>query len=356
LAENVRELCVVTWPGWEQDDRETRSLIESAGVDVEFRPKVGPRTPDDVATMMERASAAIVSTDPFDRSVFLRAPRLRVIARTGVGIDSIDVDAATRAGVVVTRTSGAHEETVAEHTVALLLAVVRRVLENDASVRRGEWDRAGTLTPWSLQHQCVGIVGLGRIGSAVAQRLLGFGCDVIACDPYVGASDSIELVELDELFRRADVVSLHVPLTPETQTLVSARRIGSMRRGAILVNMSRGELVDEAALVEALVSERLRGAALDVFEQEPPARAQLLQLPNVVLSPHIAGFTQESIRALTAQAVRSVVNVLAGRATPGVVNPEALAHPRHAGDGSAAPQSAQPRGEDAGRAEPAPPA
>jgi len=337
LAENDRQLCVVTWPGYEPDDRETRSLIEAAGVEVEFRPKVGPRTPDDVASMMERASAAIASTDPFDQTVFLRAPRLRVIARTGVGLDSIDLDAATRAGVVVTRTTGAHEETVAEHTVALLLAVIRRVLENDASVRRGEWDRAGTLTPWSLQNQCVGIIGLGRIGTAVAQRLLGLGCEVIACDPYVRSNNTIEIVTLDELFLRSDVVSLHVPLTPETQTLVNAHRIRSMRRGAILVNMSRGELVDEAALVDALVSGHLRGAALDVFEQEPPARPQLLELPNVVLSPHIAGFTQESIRTLTAQAVRSVINILAGRATPGIVNPEALIHPRHAGDGGAAP-------------------
>jgi phosphoglycerate dehydrogenase-like enzyme len=208
---------------------------------------------------------------------------------------------------------------------------VRRVLENDTSVRGGAWDRTGPLTPWSLQGRCVGLVGLGRIGSAVARRLQGFACDVIACDPYVG-STTVELVTLDELFRRADVVSLHVPLTSETRALVDARRIETMRPDAILVNTARGELVDEEALLAALESGRLRGAALDVFEDEPPTRRRLLELRNVVLSPHIAGFTQESIRTLTAQAFRSVVDVLARREAAGVVNPEALLHPRHSAD------------------------
>jgi phosphoglycerate dehydrogenase-like enzyme len=325
------DLCVVTWPGYRLDDAETNAVLEAAGVRVEFRPKVGHRTPETVAELMADADAAVASNDPFDHSVFERAPKLRVIARTGVGVDSIDLNAATKAGIVVTRTDGAHEETVAEHAVALLLSIVRRVLENDASVRRGEWDRAGALTPSTLYDKRVGILGLGRIGRAVARRMDAFGCEVVACDPYFdGGHPSYRLVGLDELFETSIAVSLHVPLTSETRHVVDARRIASMRSGAILVNTSRGPLVDEEALVRALETGHLQGAALDVFEDEPPRSAKLLALPNVVLSPHIAGFTEESIRELTRQAVGSAVAVLTGREALGVVNPEALAHPRHA--------------------------
>ncbi len=321
-------LCVVTWPGFNPTDPEVRALFETAKVGVDFRPKVGPRSADEVADIMAGASAAVVSTDPFDSTVFERLPLLRVIARTGVGLDSIDLEAATRAGVVVTRTSGAHEETVADHAMALMLAAVRRVVENDGSVRRGRWERAGSLTPWGLHGRCVGIVGLGRIGSAVARRLHGFDCEVIGFDPYVQAARGVAPVTLDQLFYRADIVSLHVPLTPETRGLVDAHRLGSMRPGAILVNTSRGELVNEAALVDALTSRLLRAAALDVFADEPPLTPRLLELPNVVLSPHIAGFTAESVRELTLQAVTSALDVLASGPNARIVNPEALTHER----------------------------
>ncbi len=328
MTDTSRTVCVITWPGFDPADEDVRRLFEEAGVQVDLRPKLGPRSPDEVVEIMEEAGAAVASTDPFDRTVLERLPRLRVIARTGVGLDSIDLEAATRAGIVVTRTSGAHEETVADHALALMLAALRRVIENDASVRRGDWQRAGASTPWGLHGRCVGIVGLGRIGSAVARRLHGFECDVIAFDPYVEEKPGVTLVTLDQLFERADVVTLHAPLTPETRGLAGERRLQSMRPGAILVNTSRGELVDEGALVAALTSGGLGAAALDVFVQEPPATPQLLGLPNVVLSPHIAGLTAESVRELTVQAVTSALDVLAGRPNPGIVNPEALAHPR----------------------------
>jgi phosphoglycerate dehydrogenase-like enzyme len=321
---------VVTWPGFDPKDAGVRGLLDDAGVEVDFRPKVGARAAAEVVEIMQGAGAAVVSTDPFDRTVIESLPMLRVIARTGVGLDSIDLEAATHSGVVVTRTSGAHEEAVADHALALMLAAVRRVLENDASVRRGEWERAGALTPWGLHATCVGVVGLGRIGSAVARRLQGFACEVIAFDPYVQGVPDVALLPLDELLGRADVVTLHAPLTPETRGLVDARRLELMRPGALLVNTSRGELVDEVALVKALRSGRLRAAALDVFADEPPVTPGLVQLPNVVLSPHIAGLTDVSVRELTRQAVASVLDVLAGRPNPGIVNPEALARRRQA--------------------------
>jgi D-3-phosphoglycerate dehydrogenase len=328
VTDTSRTVCVVTWPGFDPADEDIRRLLDEAGVEVELRPKLGPRSPDEVVEIMKEAGAAVASTDPFDRTVLEQLPRLRVIARTGVGLDSIDLEAATQAGIVVTRTSGAHEETVADHALALMLAALRHVIENDASVRRGDWQRAGASTPWGLHGRCVGIVGLGRIGSAVARRLHGFECDVIAFDPYVEERPGVNLVSIDQLFERADVVTLHAPSTPETRGLVDARRLRSMRPGALLVNTSRGELVDEGALVAALTSGGLGAAALDVFVEEPPNKTRLLELPNVVLSPHIAGLTAESVRELTVQAVTSALDVLAGRPNPGIVNPEALAHPR----------------------------
>jgi len=330
MTDPERELCVVTFPGFDPADPAAGALFEDAGVDVAFRPLVGPRSPEELVSIMENASAGIVSTDPFDRTVLERLPRLRALARTGVGLDSIDLEAATRAGVVVTTTVGALEETVADHALALMLAAVRRVVENDASMRRGEWDRLGALTPWGLHGSCVGVVGLGRIGSAVVRRLQGFGCKVIGSDPYVEDMPGCMLVTLEQLFERADIVTLHVPLTPETRGLVDAGRLARMRPSAILVNVSRGDVVDEDALVDALRSGQIRGAGLDVFAHEPPAASELLELPNVVLSPHHAGLTSESVRELTYQAVVSALAVLRGDPHPGIVNPEALSHERQA--------------------------
>jgi D-3-phosphoglycerate dehydrogenase len=329
VTDRERELCVVTFRGYDPADESVSSLFEAARVEVAFHPLLGKRSPAEVVAIMAGASAAIVSTDPFDASVLGCLPTLRVIARTGVGLDSIDLEAATRSGVVVTRTVGALEETVADHALALMLAAVRRVVENDALVRRGGWDRAGALTPWGLHGTCAGIVGLGRIGSAVARRLRGFGCVVLGADPYVESLPGVELVTLDELFRRAQIVSLHVPLTAETRGLVDADRFGAMRPDAVLVNTSRGDVVDEAALIDALSTGRLRAAALDVFAEEPPTTERLLELPNLVLSPHIAGLTEESLRELMLQAATSALDVLAGRSNPRIVNPEAMEHERH---------------------------
>ncbi len=317
----------MTWPGYSENDPEQGALLDSAGLSIRLAPKVGHRPTDELITLVSDAVAAIVSTDPFDASVFAAAPLLRVVARVGVGTDSIDIDAATNAGVVVTTTPGAHEGTVADHTLALMLAAVRRVLENDASVRRGEWERAGHLTGTDLNGATVGIVGYGRIGRAVARRVLAFGARVIAFDPFVTEPTDVQLVDLETLLGDADIVSLHLPLSSNTRGLIGRRELKRMRRGSILVNVARGGIVDEPSLVEALESGHLRAAALDVFEVEPPRSHALLELGGVVLSPHIAGLSERSIRALAGQATRSVVDVLAGRPAP-IVNPAALAHER----------------------------
>jgi phosphoglycerate dehydrogenase-like enzyme len=315
---------LVTWLGYDEADPHTGARLRDAGWALRLAPRTGERTPDDVAALARHAVGAIVSTDPFDASVFERCPDLRVIARVGVGYDSIDLDAATAAGVVVTICPGANEETVADHTLALMLALVRRVIENDTAVRAGRWDRAGALTPWDLRGCTVGLFGYGVIGRAVGRRLAGFAPRLLVCDPFAEPQEGIELVELDELLRRSEVVSLHTPLLAETENLIGARELALMRDDAILLNTSRGRLIDEDALADALRAGALRGAALDVFADEPPAGSPLLSLPNVVLSPHIGGLSERSIATMTRQATASVLDVLAGREPTGVLNAGAL--------------------------------
>jgi D-3-phosphoglycerate dehydrogenase len=321
---SVSGRVLVTWLDFDAEDPESGGLLTEAGLTLDMAPKWGDRTPEEVRKLAAGSVAAIVSTDPFDRAVFAGVPTLRAVCRVGVGTDSIDIGAATEAGVAVAITPGANADTTADHTVALLLAAVRRVVENDASVRRGQWERAGHLTPWDLHGKTVGIIGLGDIGQRVATRLAGFGVTMIASDPEVEPPPGIELMAVDELLRRADIVSLHAPLVDATRGLIGARELELMGPDAILVNTSRGGLVDHDALVQALDAQTIRAAALDVFADEPPKSPQLFGFDQVVLSPHIGGLSDASIQQMTRQAARNVLDILAGRATPAIVNPQAL--------------------------------
>jgi phosphoglycerate dehydrogenase-like enzyme len=270
------------------------------------------------------AAAAIVSTDPFDAEVLRASSELRVIARVGIGVDSIDLDAATACGVAVTVTPGANESTVADHTVALMLAALRRISEHDARVRAGRWDRTGDHAPWVLSGATVGLVGYGRIGRLVRKRLEGFAVDVLVTDPVPPDDPTVAEVSLDELLAASDVVSLHAPLLATTHRLIGAPELARMRPHAVLVNTARGGLCDESALVDALERGRLRAAALDVFEQEPPRSSRLLSLPNVTVSPHNAGLSVQSIEEMTRRATTSVIDVLVGRQPEHLANPEVL--------------------------------
>ena len=224
---------LVTFPGFDVDDPETAGVLRDAGFDIRFAPKHGARTPSELRELTSDAVGAIASTDPFDRSVLESASRLRVIARTGVGTDSIDLEAATENGIVVATTPGLNEETAADHTMALILGAVRRLVEHDASMRRGEWDRGGALTAWDLHGATVGIVGLGVIGRAVAKRLQGFDVTVIASDPVVtaGSVPDVTMVELDELLDSAEVITLHVPKLASTSALIGREELARMRPG-----------------------------------------------------------------------------------------------------------------------------
>jgi phosphoglycerate dehydrogenase-like enzyme len=314
---------LVTWPDYDRTGAGRR--LTAAGCVLRLAPKVADRTPADMIGLLGGVSAAIVSTDPFDADVLASASALRVIARIGVGTDSIDMDVATRRGIAVCTTPGANASSTADHAVALMLAALRRVPEYDAGIRAARWTRTGDATPWELNRATVGLVGLGAIGRLVRRRLSGFRTHVLVCDPAATPEPGTEVVELDELLRRSDIVSLHLPLTGGTRHMIDRRRLALMRPDAVLVNTARGGLVDEDALVEALEAGHLRAAALDVFEREPPTQRRLLALRNVILTPHVGGVSERSVQEMTRRATDAVVDVLAGRTPANLANPEALA-------------------------------
>ena len=324
--DDAKRQVVVTWPDYDAEGDQMGLALAREGLDVRLAPKLGARSALEVRALVQNAVAAIVSTDPFDAGVLANSPALRVIARVGVGLDSIDLDAATAHGVAVTVTPGVNEATVADHTIALMLAALRRICEQDAAVRNGEWNRTGEHAAWLLSGGTVGLVGFGHIGRIVAERLRGFDVRVLVTDPVEPRDAGVQAVSLDTLLAASDVVSLHVPLLPTTRGLVGARELALMPPGAILVNTARGPVVDEDALADALESGRLRAAALDVFADEPPAGSRLLGLRNVVLSPHIAGLSTTSVRDMTRRATTSVIDVLRGRAPAHLANPEVLDH------------------------------
>jgi glyoxylate reductase len=274
--------------------------------DVVAHPTEHDRAEEDVATLLAEADAAIVLlSDPITRRVLEANPNLRIVSNFAVGYNNIDLDAARELGVTVTNTPGVLTEATADLTMALILGITRRIVESDAALRasgRCEWEPLAFLGA-SLQHKRLGIIGMGRIGTAVATRARAFGMDVIG----VRSGDS-----LDELLATSDVVSVHVPLSRETQHLIDAAALAKMKSGAYLINTARGPIVDEEALCDALDSGHLRGAALDVYEHEPRVHPRLLAMKNVVLLPHIGSATQEARDAMARIAATNVLLFLGG--------------------------------------------
>ncbi|OIQ07702.1 hydroxypyruvate reductase [Moorella thermoacetica] len=271
----------------------------------------------------------VVRTAPFTREIIEAADSLKVIARHGVGVDNIDIKAATEKGIYVVNTPDANAVSVAEHTVLAMGALAKRMLTMDRATREGNWEARNEYKAIDLEGKVLGLVGIGRIGKMVARKsAAAFGMQVIAYDPYVrpevARENGITLYDdLDRVFREADVVSLHTPLTPETRNLVNAARLALMKPSAFLINFSRGGVVDEKALYNALKAGTIAGAALDVFAEEPPRRGNpLFELENVILSPHSAALTRECVIRMATGAARGVVDVLTGREPRFLVNPE----------------------------------
>ncbi|HIQ04491.1 MAG TPA: phosphoglycerate dehydrogenase [Anaerolineae bacterium] len=280
---------------------------------------------DELLSVIPEYDALIVrSRTQVTAEVIAAASRLQVVARAGVGVDNIDVEAATRAGVLVVNAPTGNVVAAAEHTIALLTALARRVPQADASVRHGEWQR-GRFMGVELRDKRLGCIGLGRVGSLVAERAKGLGMQVVAYDPYISsdyaANLGVELVPLEVVLRTADFITLHLPLTEQTRGLIDARALIKVKRGAYLINCARGGIVDEGALLQALNDERLAGAALDVFSQEPPpADSPLLRHPNVILTPHIGGSTTEAQERVAMDVAEQVLAVLADRPARYAIN------------------------------------
>jgi D-3-phosphoglycerate dehydrogenase len=269
------------------------------------------RSAEALAPALEQADALIVrSATKVDRDLIANASKLRVIARAGTGIDNVDLDAASARGILVMNAPGGNSVSVAEHALALMLSMARAVPAADAAMKRTVWDKK-RLTGAELRGKTLGLVGLGRIGQEVASRARAFGMEIVAHDPFisedVARSLGIDLLSLDAMCAAAEYISLHIPATAETRHLFDRERFAKCRKGVRLVNTARGELIDEAALADAIEAGQVAGAALDVFETEPPVDWRLAKLPQVIATPHIAASTaeaQELVGLETAAAVR----------------------------------------------------
>ena len=288
--------------------------------------RIGVRGADFTAGCGDFEALVTLLTDRIDEALLVKVPRVRVVANVAVGVDNVDLAACRARGIVVTSTPGVLTEATADFAFGMMLAAARRIAEGDRMVRRGEWDgwSPSLLLGSRIHGATLGIVGFGRIGQAMARRARGFGMHVLYSNnspilPEVSRALGAEAVSLDELFLRADVVSLHCPLTDATRGLVSAARLCSMKPGSILVNTARGPCVDEVALAHALSVGPLAAAALDVFADEPRVSPALLALSNVVLAPHIASAERETREAMARMAVTNALAVLAGKSAPNSV-------------------------------------
>lgn len=280
-----------------------------------------------VAAIPDFDAVVVRSATRISAPIIEAGTRLRVIGRAGVGVDNIDVEAATRKGILVVNAPRGNIVAAAEHTIALLMATARWVPQADASMRRGEWQRS-RYTGVEVRAKVLGIIGLGNIGTEVAKRAQGLEMDVIAFDPVVAPERAeqfnVELVGLDELLARADFITLHVPLVEKTRGLIGAAQLALMKPTARLINAARGGIVDEAALAEALGAGRLAAAAADVFETEPPGDSPLLTQPTFIGTPHIAASTVEAQASVAFDVAGEVAAVLAGELPHYAVNAPAL--------------------------------
>jgi phosphoglycerate dehydrogenase-like enzyme len=320
---------LVTQPSVTGPDDPRLEAIHAAGWEITYEPTGARATPEQLLELVQGHDAVIASSEPYTRAVIEGADTLKHIARWGVGYDQVDVPTATRNGVLVTTTQGANDWGVADHAFALIFALARRVVENHNIVTGGGWSRPPGRDIW---RKTLGVVGLGRIGRGVAQRASGFEMKVLAYEPYPDRAFvekwGIELVELDDLLARSDYVTLHAPGGGDNVHLMNAERLAHMKSTAFLVNTARGSLIDEDALHAALVGGRIAGAGLDVREFEPPKDTRFNDLPNVILTAHVAGVTVETSAAMTAMAAESIVEASKGEKPAGLLNPEAWDHRR----------------------------
>lgn len=315
---------------WVSGQAAEQALLD-AGCSVIRSPQAGPLPEQMLATQLHGCQAVIGSSDPYTAAIFADCPDLLVVSRCGVGIDSVDLPAATQAGILVTNTPGAMTEAVADYTFGLLLALSRGIVAGDALMRTGGWgEYPGTLAA----GKTLGLVGCGQIGQGVARRAAGFAMRILAHDPPFARAyeaDSalraslppIAFTDLDTLLTESDFVSLHAPRTPETEGLFNASRFAQMKRSAYLINTARGALIDDSALLAALEEGRIAGAALDVYRSEPlPADHPLRRAPRCLLTPHNAFNAVESVAEMSRISAENVLALARGEKPGTVCNPE----------------------------------
>jgi D-3-phosphoglycerate dehydrogenase len=288
---------------------------------------VVPEGPAELERTLPTSQALVVRSRTRVTADLLRSGQeLRLVARAGIGVDNIDVPAATERGILVINSPLGNVRSTAEHTIALLFALARRVVAADTAVRSGRWKEG--YQGMQLAGKRLGVIGAGKVGAQVAAMAAGIGMEVVAYDPYLPsqafAERGLRAVDLDELLATADVVTVHVPLGEETRGLIGAEELARMRRGSYLINCARGGLIDEAALAKALVDGHLAGAALDVFEAEPLADSPLLETPNTILTPHVAASTREAQLQVSTDIAAQVLDFFAGKPVAYPVNPTVL--------------------------------
>jgi D-3-phosphoglycerate dehydrogenase / 2-oxoglutarate reductase len=304
-------------------DKLAESTVAALGDDIEVRWVDGPDREKLLAAVPEADALLVRSATTVDAEVLDAAPRLKIVARAGVGLDNVDVKTATERGVLVVNAPTSNIHSAAEHALALLLSAARQIPAADASLREHAWKRS-SFSGTEIFGKTVGVVGLGRIGQLVAQRLAAFEAHIVAYDPYVSAARAaqlgIELLSLDELLGRADFISVHLPKTPETAGLIDKEALAKAKPGVIIVNAARGGLIDEAALADAISSGHVRAAGLDVFSKEPCTDSPLFELAQVVVTPHLGASTEEAQDRAGTDVAASVKLALAGEFVPDAVN------------------------------------
>jgi len=322
--DQCRVLCTPATFG--RSDPALKATLEAAVREVIYNHFDRPLRAVELRLLVSDVDGYIAGLDEVDASVIEAANRLKIIARYGVGIDRVDIGEATGRGIVVTNTPGANSAAVAELTIALMLSLARNLIAANEAARHGEWPAMNGI---GLRGKSVGLIGLGSVGREVARRLKDFGCNLLAFDPFVGPEIAgeygVRLVPLEELLGHADFVSLHAPATDLTFGMVNRDFLKRMKTGAFLINTARGALVDELALMGALESGHLRGAALDCFYREPPDKDNpLLTHPRVIATPHIAAHTDEAVNRMGWAALENCLAVLRGERPLHIVNPEVL--------------------------------
>ena len=299
------------------------AIFKNRGLDVDFQPNLGKDKDKLAATINGFDGLAIRSATKVTGKLLEQAKGLKVIGRAGIGVDNVDIAAATARGIIVMNTPFGNSITTAEHAISLMLALARQIPEADSSTRAGKWEKNKFLGV-EIFGKTLGIIGCGNVGSIVADRAIGLKMKVIAYDPFLSTERALKLgvekVELDELWRRADFITLHTPLTDKTRNIVNAETLSQMKRGVRLINCARGELVDDAALGAALKSGHVAGAALDVFREEPATQSVLFGLPNVVCTPHLGASTMEAQENVALQIAEQMSDYLLRGAITNAVN------------------------------------